>query len=253
LNFSYNNDKTKVAFAGRSDINASYKDLSMVCESIRYKPIPYALKVLNGVINEGEPIRYRRYNKHMGSRHELGGNKGRYPKKCALIVKNLLSSAVSNAINKGFDETKLVVMHASANKNMIAMRYPSKGNLSWGRGMYGRGSMRRSDLEFAKLELGVADPTEFKLSDKASDLIKLFKKQSDKMGLSEEKSFTTKKKPSKKVEKDKGKDKNKDKTTEVENKLDKKDEQLKADESIKSINPKSIKPIKNVNVGNDRY
>ena len=248
MNFSYNGDKNKVAFAGKSDINASYKDLGAVCESIRYKSIPYALKVLNDVINEDKPIRFRKHNKGMGSRHELGGNKGRYPKRCAKIVKNILSSAVANAINKGFDETKLVVIHTSANKNDIIMRTPPKGNLSWGRGMYGYSSLRRSDLEFAKVEIGVANPEDIELSKKAKDLIHLFGKHSERLPADNEKS--KKAKPKSKKAKDESKDKEPKTPKLAEEKKEISNEKAVANSTKPNVNNK---PIKNTNLGNDRY
>ena len=257
MNFSYNGDKTKVAFAGQADINASYKDLSMVCESIRYKSIPYALKVLNGVIKDNTPIKYSRYNKGMGARHELGGKKGRYPVKCAKIVKDILSSAVSNAINKGFDETKLVVIHASSNKNQIIMRTPPKGNISWGRGMYGYSATRRSDLEFSKVELGVANPEDIELSPKAKDLIKLFSKQAKRL-VPEESKFPTKKKKDNKAKESVKKEnetkeeaitKEKEAEKPKEAEFNKEIDNLKHSQNIKD----NVKPIKNVNSGNDRY
>ena len=86
-----------IIFASASDLNASFKDLCAVCDAVRYMPVPSAIKVLDGVINEGRPIEYRRHNKYMGSRHELGGKKGRYPKKCAPMVRKVIVNASANA------------------------------------------------------------------------------------------------------------------------------------------------------------
>ena len=82
MKYSYNLDR-RVVFAHTSDLNASFKDVCAVCDAVRYKRVPAAIRILEGVINEGRPIEYRRHNKYMGSRHELGGKKGRYPMKCA--------------------------------------------------------------------------------------------------------------------------------------------------------------------------
>jgi ribosomal protein uL22 len=157
LKYSYNQEKSGIIFAGASDINASFKDLGAVCDSVRYLSVPTALKVLEGVINEGRPIEFRRHNKYMGSRHELGGKKGRYPIKCATLVKNVLVNAAANAVNKGEDPEYMYVVHAAANKGQIVPRMPSKGVRAVRSGGYGYTKLRTSNIEFAKIEIGISD------------------------------------------------------------------------------------------------
>lgn len=143
--------------ASAHDINASFKDLCAVCDAVRYKPVTSALKVLDSVIDNNAPIEYRRHNKYMGSRHELQGKKGRYPIKCAQIVKNVIVNASANARNKGEDPESMYVVHAAANKTFIARRGPSKGVRAVAAGGYGYTSLRTSNLEYAKVEIGLAD------------------------------------------------------------------------------------------------
>ncbi len=172
MNYSYNgSNKEKVVFAGQKDINASFKDLTEVCTSIRYMKAEKAVDMLDSIISLGMPIEFKRFNKGMGSRHEIGGKKGRYPKKCAAIVKKTLINAISNAKMKGNDVEDMVVVHAAANKTQILMRTPSKGVLFFS-DSYGYGTLRRSDIEFSKVEIGLANPSEIKLSDKAKAAIK---------------------------------------------------------------------------------
>jgi ribosomal protein L22 len=156
LRYSFNAERKDVILVGEKDINASRKDLCAVVDAIRYKSVKTAMDTLDDVITGGMPIYFRTNNKGMGSRHELGGRKGRYPKKCAAIVKKVLTKAVSTAKNRGISEDTLFVVHAAANKTMIINRSPSKGVSSFGRGMYGYGSPRRSNIEFAKVEIGVS-------------------------------------------------------------------------------------------------
>jgi large subunit ribosomal protein L22 len=156
LAYSYNLDRKPVVFASARDINASFKDLCSVCDALRYLPAPAAIKVLDDVIINGRPIEYRRHNKYMGSRHELGGKKGRYPIKCAQIVKKVLVNAMANAVNKGEDPEYMYVVHAAANKTYEVPRSPPKGVRAVG-GNYGYTTMRRSNLEFARVEIGLAD------------------------------------------------------------------------------------------------
>lgn len=157
MGYSFNQDRKHVIFArSPNDINASFKDLCNVCDAVRYQPVEQAIKTLDGVISEGRPIEFRRHNKYMGSRHELGGKKGRYPKKCAQIVKKVIVNASANARNKGEDPEYMYIVHAAANKTQIVPRGPPKGVRAVG-GNYGYTTMRRSNLEFAIVEIGIAE------------------------------------------------------------------------------------------------
>ncbi len=167
VKYSFNAKGTRLALAGAKDLNASYKDLGAVCDSIRYKPVDSALALLDSVAAAKEPILFRRHNKGMGARHELGGRKGRYPKKCAAMVRKVLLNAVSNARSKGYDESSLFVVHASANKTQILRRNPPKGML-YHSDSYGYAAIRHSDVELAKVEIGVAEPLDVKMSARAS-------------------------------------------------------------------------------------
>ncbi len=155
VKYSFNQNPEGVVFASQKDINASFKDLGAVCAEIRYKPIGIALDTLEKVENFEKPIVYRKHKRGMGARHELGGKQGRWPGKCAGIVRKVLVNAVANAKNKGLNPDAMYVVHAAANKTMIAGRYPSKGALFIMHVM-GMGPARKSDLEFARVEIGIA-------------------------------------------------------------------------------------------------
>ncbi len=187
MKYSYNQDRQGVVFANMKDINASFKDLGAVCDSIRYRSLGAAMDLLDAVSTGTTPIPYRKHNASMGSRHELGGKKGRTPKKCAMLVKKVLVNASANAEQKGLDPEALYVVHASANKTIIAMRRPSKGALLISGGPSGYMSSRRSDLEFARVELGLSMLDEKKLSKNIVSRIKQLAKEE-------------KKKPAKKAE-----------------------------------------------------
>ncbi|MGC8776880.1 MAG: 50S ribosomal protein L22 [Candidatus Micrarchaeia archaeon] len=161
MKYSFNIKNAEgVALAQRYDVNASYKDLAAVCDAVRYMNASAALSLLDKVISMEMPIPYRRHNKHMGARHELGGRKGAYPVKAAKEVKLAIINAIANANNMGLPGEDLYIVHASANKTRIERRYPSRGTLAWGRGMYGRASIMHSDLEYAKIEIGLANKDE---------------------------------------------------------------------------------------------
>ncbi len=153
MNYSFNLKGDDFVFAQSHDVNASYKDLGAVCDSIRYLRASDALDVLDMVVHKEHAILYRRHNKHMGSRHELGGAKGGYPTRAASEVIKTLSNAIANAKNAGKSGEDMVIVCASANKTRIERRYPSKGSLAWGRGMYGQSAINHSDIEYAKIEI----------------------------------------------------------------------------------------------------
>lgn len=157
MNYSFNIKGDNFVKALSYDINASYKDLGAVCDAIRYKKAESAVGLLDLVISKQMPIAYRRHAKHKGARHELGGIRGGYPVKAAAEVKKTLMNAIANANNKGFSGSDLFVVGAAANKTHIERRYPSKGSIAWGRGMYGRSAMNHSDLEFAKIEVVLSE------------------------------------------------------------------------------------------------
>lgn len=109
------------------NIDSSYKDLAEVCGSIKGKKLLYVEKLLTEVAAGDRPIEFKKFNKRMAHRRELGGKKGRYPKKSAKIVLQTLESAAANAVTKGMNREKLVVLHASANKQDIYERGAARG------------------------------------------------------------------------------------------------------------------------------
>lgn len=171
--YSFNLGKDPFVFAHGRDINASYKDLGAVCDAIRYLRAPAAIEILDKVIGRKTPIPYRRHNKYMGSRYELGGAKGAYPWKSAKEVRTILVNAMANSAAKGMDADELYVIHAMATKTHIERRQPPKGSLSWGRGKYGRSSPTHSDIEYARVEIGLGRGDEEELSGNMKHFIKV--------------------------------------------------------------------------------
>lgn len=174
MEYSFNADRSNMVFASMSDINASFKDLCAVCDAIRYRRVDAAMRILDEVANGEMPIVYRRHNRYMGARHELKGGTGRYPMKCAGIVMKVLANASANAKNTGYDPESMHVIHACANKTLIAPRSPPKGARSVVVGGYGYTSMRKSNLVFAKVEIGLSDKAEGKLGKDSIKLISMF-------------------------------------------------------------------------------
>lgn len=148
----------EIALAQRHDVNSSYKDLCAVCDAVRHMQTTAALSLLGRVMRMETAIEFRRHNKHMGSRHELAGRKGKYPRKASNEVRLAILNAMANAENNGnLDADKMYIVHASSNKTRILRRNPSKGSIAWGRGMYGRSAINHSDIEYAKIEIAIAN------------------------------------------------------------------------------------------------
>jgi len=203
MRYSFNiKNAENIILAQRYDIDASYKDLAAVCDAIRYMNAGAALDKLDRLIAMEIPIEYRRHNKHMGARHELGGRKGAYPVRAAKEVRLALINAIANADNKGLPGEDLYIVHATANKTRILRRYPSRGTLAWGRGMYGRSSIMHSDLEYAKVEIGLASKDEAWLTKN----MKYFIKKKELENMLSKKEAKEKHEKEKKESKEKGKE-----------------------------------------------
>ena len=234
MRYSFNiKNAENIVLAQRYDINASYKDLAAVCDAIRYMNAGAALDKLDRLIAMEMPIEYRRHNKHMGARHELGGRKGAYPVRAAKEVRLALINAIANADNKGLPGEDLYIVHAAANKTRILRRYPSRGTLAWGRGMYGRSSIMHSDLEYAKVEIGLASKDEAWLTKSMKYFIK--KKELENM--------LSKKEAKEKHEKEKNESKEKRKEAK-EAKEKQKGEETKKEATEQKIEKESNKAVK---------
>lgn len=112
--------------AGRAqmhDLDASYKDLTQICRAIKGLSVTKAYAKLDAAIKGEHAILYTKFNKGSGHRSELGGKKGRYPKKECKLVYATLKNAAANAVHLGLDENSLIVKHASANKQNTFRRY----------------------------------------------------------------------------------------------------------------------------------
>jgi ribosomal protein uL22 len=234
--FNIKNAEGSITLAQRYDINASYKDLAAVCDAVRYMNASAALDLLDKVINMELPIPYNRHNKHMGARHELGGRKGAYPVKAAKEVKLAIINAIANANNQGLPGEELYIVHASANKTRIERRYPSRGTLAWGRGMYGRSSIMHSDLEYAKVEIGLAGKDEKWLTKNMKYFIK--KKEIENKELLKKREKVEKKPKAEKVEEKKAEgvqkqEKQESKNSKEENNKNEKKDSKKKEEVAK--------------------
>lgn len=180
VKYSFNRNPEGIIFASLKDVNASFKDLAAVCAAIRYRSYAEAVEIL-GEASEGKrPIEFRRHNKGMGHRHELGGRKGRWPKKCSELVMRVVNNAAANARNKDYEPELMYVVHAAANKTQTWGRMPPKGVRAVpGNHTMGYLSSRVSNLEHARIEIGLAKGTEPGLSEVMKSAIKRAQKYTE--------------------------------------------------------------------------
>ncbi|MEM2948353.1 MAG: 50S ribosomal protein L22 [Candidatus Anstonellales archaeon] len=140
--YSWKPENVEFAAKARVEgVDASFKDLVEVCGNIRRMKASDALSFLEKAADGKVAVLYRSNNKHLGHRKELGGKKGRYPKKAAKIVLKVLKNALNNAMQKGLLEENLFVAHACANKKFTYPRLQPKGRRT------------RHDYETARVEI----------------------------------------------------------------------------------------------------
>ncbi|MFA5049719.1 MAG: uL22 family ribosomal protein [Candidatus Micrarchaeia archaeon] len=132
------------AFARIEGVNASYKDLCEVCGRVLGLSTEKALILLEEFSQGNLPVLFKSRNKRLGARRELGGRKGRYPKKAASMVLGALQSAIANAQSRGMIAPYIIV-HICANKKRTFPRMSPKGRRS------------RSDYETARIEVVVRE------------------------------------------------------------------------------------------------
>lgn len=141
----------KNACAQAHDVNASYKDLTQVCGAIKGKSVEKARRLLKEAAALKRAIPFKKFNTGCGHRPELGGRKGRYPKKECFIVLRLLDNAAANAVHKGLDSEKVFVKNARAYKQGSFPRYRRTwaGSATLG---YGKRAVWKS-YETARIEI----------------------------------------------------------------------------------------------------
>jgi len=141
--YGFQGNVEKTGKAQLYNIDASWKELTAVCDSIKGMDVEVATVFLEKVKNLELPVRFRKHSKRMGHRRELGGAKGRYPEKAAGYVLQVLKNAAANAGTKGI--LNPVIIHSSANSQARYPRIQSKGRRS------------RGDYETSRVEIVVGE------------------------------------------------------------------------------------------------
>jgi large subunit ribosomal protein L22 len=111
--YTIQTDTEKTARSIGKELPISPKSAQAVCRAIRGLKLEKAKDYLEGVVAEKQAVPYRRHLYQIT--HQKGGvGPGRFPKKAAKYILNILTDAENNAEYKGFDTEALNVLAASA-------------------------------------------------------------------------------------------------------------------------------------------
>ncbi|MCQ2085847.1 MAG: 50S ribosomal protein L22 [archaeon] len=115
--YTANTDPDTSAKAIGKEIPISPKFAREVCSMVRGLKINNAIKILEGIIALKIPVPLKRYNKRVS--HKQGVGPGRYPKKAALAILNVIKGASANAEYKGFSVDNMVIQTISAARGRV--------------------------------------------------------------------------------------------------------------------------------------
>lgn len=89
-------------------------------QAIKHMPLRRAQRFLKSVVEKKECVPFRRFNGGVGrcaQAKQWGTTQGRWPKKSADFLLQLLKNAESNAEYKGLDVDRLVIDHIQVSNN----------------------------------------------------------------------------------------------------------------------------------------
>ena len=118
-------DEKTTAKAFGKELNISPRKANEVCHAIKGMKLDKAVSYLEKVVKKEAFVPFRRYNKRVA--HRRGGIPGRYPVKVAKKIIELLENAKANAEQKGLNDERLKVEHATAYKALTLPRLKPKG------------------------------------------------------------------------------------------------------------------------------
>lgn len=100
------------------ELDISPKASVEVCREVRNMTVEDAIQFLEEVISLKRPVSYRRYNGQIGHRKGRKFGAGRYPKKTAMAILDVIKHAQHNAEYKGLDSDNMRIVHISSSKGM---------------------------------------------------------------------------------------------------------------------------------------
>ncbi|GFV86280.1 60S ribosomal protein L17 [Trichonephila clavipes] len=126
---------TKSCKARGSNLRVRFKNTRETAQAIKKMSLRRAQRYLKNVIAKKEIVPFRRYNGGVGRKAQAkqwGTTQGRWPKKSAEFLLQLLRNAESNADYKGLDVDRLVVEHIQVNRapKMRRRTYRAHGRIN---------------------------------------------------------------------------------------------------------------------------
>merc|ERR1712206_71287 len=126
---------TKSCKARGSNLRVHFKNTREAANTIKRMPLRRAIAFLKNVISKKECVPFRRYNGGVGrcaQAKQWGTTQGRWPKKSAEFLLQLLKNAESNAEFKGLDTDHLVIesIQVNAAPKMRRRTYRAHGRIN---------------------------------------------------------------------------------------------------------------------------
>nr|QBH72830.1 60S ribosomal protein L17 [Liposcelis bostrychophila] len=110
---------TKSCKARGSNLRVHFKNTREAARTIQKMTLRRAVKFLKNVVDHKECVPFRRFNGGVGrcaQAKQWKATQGRWPKKSAEFLLQLLKNAESNADYKGLDIDRLVIDHIQVNR-----------------------------------------------------------------------------------------------------------------------------------------
>jgi large subunit ribosomal protein L22 len=123
LGYSIKADPEITARAIGREMSISPKASVEVCREVRGMMVEDAVQYLEDVIALKRPVRYHRYNKQIGHRKGKKFGAGRFPKKAAKAILDVIRHAQHNAEYKGLDSDNMKITHIASSRGMIVEGY----------------------------------------------------------------------------------------------------------------------------------
>jgi len=126
---------TKSAKARGSHLRVHYKNTRETAMTLKHMHLRRAVAFLKNVVAQKECVPFRRYTGGVGRCSQAknwGTTQGRWPKKSAEFLLQMLKNAESNAEFKGLDTDSLVVEHVQVNRapKMRRRTYRAHGRIN---------------------------------------------------------------------------------------------------------------------------
>ena len=123
IDYSSKADPETTAKAIGRELHISPKASVEVCREVRGMMVEKAAQFLEDVIALKKPIRYLRYNRQIGHKKGKKFGAGRYPKKTAEAILDVIKHAQHNAEYKGLDSENMRIIHISAKRGMTTQGF----------------------------------------------------------------------------------------------------------------------------------